>query len=133
MKTDWPRVLIVDDDANIPRALRRLLSLHELRGVEAHDAATALALLREQDVDVLITDVRLAGTSGILLVEEARRIDAHLPVVIMSGAPLSGRSSSAHPTGDKTLFMQKPGDRIVLVQWIRDALARRPPRPRRPA
>ena len=64
-----PRILVVDDEKNIRRALTLVL---EGEGYEVRAAATAeeaRARLGEQGADVLLLDVKLPGASGIELLE----------------------------------------------------------------
>jgi CheY-like chemotaxis protein len=80
-------ILLVEDDHQVRTATAKLLRGLGYRITEAHDAATALALLSGGGpVDLLFTDVVLAdGMSGPELVREARRIRPALKVLFMSG------------------------------------------------
>ena len=58
-------VLVVDDEASIGKALKRVLSGHNV--MTTTDAAEALTLLAERDFDVVLCDLMMPGTSGALL------------------------------------------------------------------
>ena len=78
------RLLVVDDD----RAMREMLaSLFEERGLAVEDAASAdaaLARAAEQEFDVVLSDIRMPGQSGVELVGELRRLRPDTPVVLMT-------------------------------------------------
>lgn len=78
-------LLLVDDDRSSREALSELLSEfgHTVR--QASDRDEALRLLRERRSDVLITDIRLAGGSGIDLAKSAVANDPELRVIFVSG------------------------------------------------
>ncbi|MGH9568430.1 MAG: sigma-54-dependent transcriptional regulator, partial [Candidatus Angelobacter sp.] len=77
-------LLIIEDE---PR-MRRLLELalgedgHHVNAVE--DAETGLKALRKNRVDLAITDLKLPGMSGLEFLQEAKRINAGIPLVVMT-------------------------------------------------
>jgi DNA-binding NtrC family response regulator len=77
-----PRVLIVEDEEK----LRRVLSLHlESKGFETIPAATAEEALRAApQAQLVLTDLRLPGMDGLELLESLQRLNARLPVVVMT-------------------------------------------------
>ncbi len=77
-----PRVLIVEDEEK----LRRVLSLHlESKGFEPVPVATAEEALRlAPQAQLVLTDLRLPGMDGIELLESLQRLNARLPVVVMT-------------------------------------------------
>ena len=85
--TGTETVLLVEDDDEVRAATTNLLSGLGYRVVEAADATTALALLRQNaDLHLLLTDVVLAhGMSGPDLAREARHLRPDLRVLFMSG------------------------------------------------
>ncbi|HEY8106829.1 MAG TPA: sigma-54 dependent transcriptional regulator [Gemmatimonadales bacterium] len=79
-----PTVLIVDDERTLARAVKAFLAESGYEAEVAGDAETALALLERLRPDVVFTDVRLPGMSGIELLKRIREFDAAIPVVIMT-------------------------------------------------
>jgi DNA-binding NtrC family response regulator len=77
-----PRVLIVEDEEK----LRRVLSLHlESKGFEVSAAATAEEALRlAPQAQLVLTDLRLPGMDGMALLESLQRMNARLPVIVMT-------------------------------------------------
>jgi len=83
--TEPPVVLVVDDEAGLRDIVRQELDDLGLSALEAGDAQAALAVLRDRDVDVVLTDVRMPGASGTWLCAELSRLHPHLPVIVMTG------------------------------------------------
>jgi DNA-binding response OmpR family regulator len=78
-------ILYVEDDAFIREAFAEFLATPERRIVPVADSAGAHDALREQHVNLLITDIRLPDGSGLDVAREALRQNAQLPVIICSG------------------------------------------------
>ena len=93
------RVWLVDDDASIRWVLERALRNGGM-APQAFDAAEpALAALREDVPDVLITDVRMPGASGIDLLRRVQASHADLPVIVMTAHADLGTAVSAYGSG----------------------------------
>lgn len=81
-----PRLLLVEDEAAIRRALaRRLHTRYEV--VIAEDGATAAELVTHQVFDVVLSDVNLPGLTGVELLRLIRSRDPETQVVLMTGNP----------------------------------------------
>jgi two-component system, NtrC family, response regulator AtoC len=79
-----PTVLIVDDEKHTRDGLRSLLG-EQYDTYVAADAASALDVLQRDQIDVLLTDLRLGGDDGMALIERALKLP-HPPVCIMMTA-----------------------------------------------
>ncbi|HEX6105507.1 MAG TPA: sigma-54 dependent transcriptional regulator [Gemmatimonadales bacterium] len=77
-------ILIVDDERTLARAVRAFLQESGYEAEVAADAEQALNLLETLRPDVVFSDVRLPGMSGIDLLRRIREFDPALPVVIMT-------------------------------------------------
>ncbi|MBA3496538.1 MAG: sigma-54-dependent Fis family transcriptional regulator [Gemmatimonadales bacterium] len=77
-------VLIVDDERTLARAIKAFLTESGYEAETAADAEQALRLLETMRPDVVFSDVRLPGMSGIELLRRIREFDAAIPVVIMT-------------------------------------------------
>ena len=84
-RTEAPRVLVADDEESIRELLARTLALAEYDVETVGDARAAIDRLRLADYDLLIADLRMPGTDGLLLIREARRMHPTLPVIIITG------------------------------------------------
>lgn len=80
-----PRVLVVDDQADVRAMISIVLRINQFDIVEAESAAAALKLFDETGFDLAIVDIFLHGTSGSELIGELRGRAPGLPVIAISG------------------------------------------------
>jgi excisionase family DNA binding protein len=80
-----PRVLVVDDEATIRDLLAKTLALADYDVDLAPDGRVALERLRMLSYDLLITDLKMPGIDGLGVIREARRLNADVPVIIITG------------------------------------------------
>lgn len=78
-------LLVVDDDDDCRRVLQDYLQLKSFVCLGAADAAEALEILGEEQVDLVVTDIKMAGKDGVELMQEAHQIYPKLPFIIMTG------------------------------------------------
>jgi DNA-binding NtrC family response regulator len=78
-------ILIVDDDDNICQQLERLYALTNYRVTVVTLAEKALELLEDEDVDLVVTDIRLPGMSGVELTERILVRWGDIPVIVITG------------------------------------------------
>ncbi|CAN5205106.1 sigma-54 dependent transcriptional regulator [soil metagenome] len=79
-----PTILIVDDEKHTRDGLRRLLE-EQYDVYVAGDIASAMDVLERDQIDVLLTDLRLAGDDGMVLIERALKL-SRAPICIMMTA-----------------------------------------------
>ena len=77
-------ILIVDDEKNYLVVLEALLSAEGYEIVTARDAKMAVSILREADLDLIITDMKMPGMSGMELLETCKKINPEIPVIMMT-------------------------------------------------
>jgi DNA-binding NtrC family response regulator len=82
--TDKATIIVVDDDPEMANVLRDVLAEAGYRALSAGSGAGALMLVKEQDPDLLITDLRMSGMSGHQLQLELKRVAPNLPVIIIT-------------------------------------------------
>ena len=80
-----PRVLVVDDQADVRTMISIVLRIQQFEIVEAESAASALKLFEEASFDLAIVDIFLQGTNGSDLIAALRGRVPGLPVVAISG------------------------------------------------
>lgn len=81
-----PRILVVDDDDVARQQLERLYRFYHYEVVGVDSAESALARLeREDDIDLVVTDLRLPGLSGIELTERIAKRSPDIPVIAFTG------------------------------------------------
>jgi DNA-binding NtrC family response regulator len=79
------RILIVDDDPLVPRTLRILLRKHGHEVEAAANAEDALALLKSQTFDVVISDINMPGADGFEVLARVKRIQPGSEVILITG------------------------------------------------
>ncbi len=84
MNSLQPTILIVDDEKHTRDGLRRLLE-NDYDTYVAEDIRGAMDVMEREPIDVLITDLRLAGDDGMTLIDRALKLP-HPPVAIMMTA-----------------------------------------------
>ncbi len=77
-------ILIVDDEKNYLVVLEALLGSEGHEIITAGSAGEALRLIEEMSLDLVITDMKMPGMSGLALLEEAKKINPDLPIIIMT-------------------------------------------------
>lgn len=102
------KILVVDDDAVVGKSFNRVLS--QDKGyvvVTAKDAHEALQQIREQDFDLVFTDIKMPGMDGVELTERVKASQPWTPVVIITGYGSTENESRAKAAGVSD-FMRKP-------------------------
>jgi DNA-binding NtrC family response regulator len=78
-------ILVVDDDPNITNLLVRIIEKEGYRHVLAADSGKkALSLIRDNDVSIVLTDVRMPSMTGIELMERVKEINSDIIVIIIT-------------------------------------------------
>src|SRR6516225_5765949 len=79
-----PAILIVEDEAKMRRLLELNLGEDGFTTFSAEDAETGLKLLRQNPIDLVLTDLKLPGMNGLEFLQAVKRQNAALPVVVMT-------------------------------------------------
>ena len=116
-------LLLVDDDSDLLDGLSLIL---KRAGYICHCAvsqAEALQVVHEVEVDLIISDINLAGQSGLVMCERLKQesIMKDMPVVFLSGASISDIIRRARAAGG-TYYLRKPFDPEVLIELVEKAL-----------
>ena len=115
-------VWVVDDDASIRWVFERALEQGGMHATAFEDADAVLAALRREEPDVLVTDIRMAGRSGLDLLEEIRNKRPRLPVIVMT-AHSDLESAVAAYRGGAFEYLPKPFDIDQALELVRRAAA----------
>jgi CheY-like chemotaxis protein len=102
------KVLVVDDDPVVGKSFHRVLS--QDKGyivITAHNAAEALENLRDQEYDLVVTDITMPGMDGVELAEQVRARRPWTPVVIVTGYGSLANEQRAQAAG-VSAFVRKP-------------------------
>lgn len=117
------RVLVVDDEEFVRESLQELL---EARGYEVFTAVGGVAaaeLLRKEEVDVVLTDMKMPEGDGQALLQIARSEGVDVPILVLTGASSVGEAVAAMKTGAYDL-LEKPVDPEHLTHALERALER---------
>jgi nitrogen regulation protein NR(I) len=117
-----PTLLIVDDERNVLYALERGLRADGLRIVTAQSGTAGIDLVRGERPDAVLLDVRLPDRSGLDVLQELRRIDPKLPVIIMTTHGTADTAIEAMQRGAFD-YVLKPWDLEELTDLVDKALA----------
>ena len=119
-----PRVLVVDDEAANRSALERILAREGLSVLQAADARAALEQVRSHAPDLMLTDLKMPGMSGLDLMRAAKAIDPALEVIVMTAFGTVETAVEAMKDGAYD-FVTKPLRRAEIVAATRKALEKR--------
>ena len=120
MKTER-KVLVVDDDPVIARSFDRVLSGKGYAVITARDGNEALRKLRDEKYDVVFTDIKMPGMSGIEVAERIKATQPWLPVVIVTGYGTDENEARAEAAGVSG-FLRKPLSPEMIEGSARKAL-----------
>lgn len=123
-RADSVRVLVVDDDCVLARALQRVLSHDGFYVDTALDGRTALQRLDSAPFDVVLLDMQMAHMDG-MEVFEAMRDHPSPPATIIHSAHIDIRTAVLATRAGVDEVMQKPVPEDVLVRRIRELAAQR--------
>ena len=79
------RVLVADDDASTRELLFELLTRHGCEVLLATDGEQAIHHLEREELDLVLTDVRMPGLTGLEVLQRAREVNRDAPVVLITG------------------------------------------------
>ncbi|MBU4213850.1 MAG: response regulator transcription factor [Actinobacteria bacterium] len=119
------RVLLVDDEVALTRALVRGLGAEGFVVDVAHDGRTALELAADHDYDVVVLDIMLPRRNGYDVVADLRARGDATPVLLLSAKDGEHDVADGLDAGADD-YLTKPFSFVVLVARLR-ALLRRPP------
>ncbi len=118
---DGLRVLIVDDDPPLAKTLADVLKLKGFRAEAAFSGPRALEMVRSDDFDCVLTDVKMPVVNGVELLKAIRAGRPHLPVVLMTAHASGDLVREGLREGAMASFV-KPLD-IDLLVWFLSELS----------
>ena len=113
-------VAVVDDDEDVRLALHSLLYLSGFRVELFADAAALLASNRLHDFSCVISDIRMAGLSGLDLARELRRIGVGSGIILMTAFPTDGQQATAAQFNVHAV-LAKPFEVDLFVSCVKSA------------
>ncbi|MBW3533920.1 MAG: sigma-54 dependent transcriptional regulator [Gemmatimonadetes bacterium] len=116
MSGDGARILLVDDETGILDTLRVLFRGEGWDVVVANGGREALERLESERPDVVLTDIRMPGATGLEVLQKAREVDPELPVILMT-AQASLQSAVRAVNEGAYYYLQKPfaNDELLAI------------------
>jgi two-component system nitrogen regulation response regulator NtrX len=116
-----PRILVIDDEAEIRRSVRMILEYEGYDVVEASSGPEGLAMIEREPPDLVFLDIKMPGLDGLEALQRVRQTNESLPVVIISGHGTVSTAVEATKLGAFD-FIEKPlaSERVLVT--IRNAL-----------
>src|SRR3974390_2435302 len=115
------RVWIIDDDRSIRWVFEKALTRENIAFRTFSSADDALTMLAGETPQVIVSDIRMPGESGLKLLQQARESYPHVPVIIMT-AYSDLESAVAAFQGGAYEYLPKPFDVDHAVDLIRRAM-----------
>jgi len=115
------RILVVDDEPGMLEVCAdALASLSDTQILTESNSTRAAEVLRESGIDLLITDMRMPGLSGLELLRAAREIDPSLHVLVLTAYPDVDNAVEAMKTGAVDYISKPfhPGDLLRTVSRL---------------
>jgi len=122
LTTDFAgKVLLVDDHPNVLVVLQDLLEREGFKVLTSGNYHEALPFVEGEDLDVIITDLKMPGKSGMDLLNYSRKRRPDIPIIMISGHGDIEAAVTAMKNGAFD-FISKPVDETELIPVIRRAL-----------
>jgi len=115
-------LLLVDDDDHVRRALKRVLKRARCVMLEAPDAAEGLRLLEAQPVQVVVSDYRMPGMSGVEFLRQVKERWPRVQKVLLTGQADTAAIEEAVNQAEIFRFIWKPWDDAHLILTIQSAI-----------
>jgi DNA-binding NtrC family response regulator len=114
------KILIVDDERAIRRALREILEFESFEVDEAEDGAAGLTMIETNEYDIIFSDIKMPKMDGLELLEEVQKRNIDCPIIMISG---HGNIETAVDAIKKGAFdfIEKPLDLNRILVTVRNA------------
>ena len=116
------RILVIDDEPNMLRLLKTILM--DKTGytvVTTNNPLEVMGLLQEERYDLVVSDLKMPLVDGIDLIDIIKKVDAHLPIIIITAYGTSETAEEAVRKGAYD-FIVKPFRKENLLITIKRAL-----------
>ena len=115
-----PQILLVEDDSENRAAMAKVLEAAEYMVVETDNGQQALDLLNENDIDILVTDLRLPVMDGVELLKRAKAVQQDLEIIMITGHGTVEVAVEAIKEGAYD-FITKPIKKAQLLRAVEKA------------
>jgi two-component system response regulator FlrC len=115
------KLLIVDDELGIRKALSDILCATVSNIQVACDGKEALEICRSRPIDVVISDIAMPNMNGLELLAHVRNIDLEMPFIFLTGYGDKEKAVEALRLG-ATDFLDKPFDPVEVIEIVSKAI-----------
>jgi two-component system KDP operon response regulator KdpE len=118
-----PKILVVDDDPDLVKAMRLRLRANNCEVITVSDGYSVIGAAQKERPDVIILDLGLPAGDGFVVLERLQSSDAlsGIPVIVLTARDPQGNEARALKAG-AAAFFQKPVDNDELMNVIRVSL-----------
>ncbi|MFH1102241.1 MAG: sigma-54 dependent transcriptional regulator [Pseudomonadota bacterium] len=113
-------ILIVDDEKNYPPVLSAVLEEEGYETLTANSGKEALEILKQSEVDLVLTDMKMPGMDGIELLEKIKAKDPDLPIIMMTAYGTVEKAVEAMQKGAYS-YILKPFDNERMILYVKKA------------
>jgi two-component system NtrC family response regulator len=113
-------ILIVDDEKNYPPILSAVLEEEGYETLTANNGLAALEIIKNSDIDLVLTDMKMPLIDGIELLERIKLTDPDIPVIMMTAHGTVEKAVEAMQKGAYN-YISKPFDNKQLVIYVKKA------------
>lgn len=115
------KLLIIDDEKSIRKALREILEYEKYQVDEAIDGSEGLSMIQKEKYDIVLCDIKMPKMDGIEVLDKIMQLSCDTPVIMISG---HGNIETAVEAVKKGAFdfIAKPLDLNRLLVTIRNAM-----------
>jgi len=117
------RVLLVDDEREFVQTLSERLQLRDMGSAVAYDGESALALVNEDDPEVMIIDLKMPGIDGMEILQQVKSTRPEIEVIVLTGHGSERDRQRCMQLG-AFAYLQKPVDIDELSATLKEAHAK---------
>jgi len=121
------KILIVDDEDAFRAIVKEILIDKEFSAAEASNGLNAIEIFKNNPFDAVLLDLRMPGMDGIETLQELKKIDSHVPIIILTAFGDIPTAVEAVKQGAYD-FITKPPEFDELVTIIKRAVEMRRPK-----
>jgi DNA-binding NtrC family response regulator len=114
------KVLLVDDEQELVQTLSERLMMRDMGTTVAYDGESALAMVKEEEPEVMVLDLRMPGIDGIEVLRQVKSTNPDIEVIILTGHGDAKDKEICMKLG-AFAFLQKPIDIQLLTQTLQKA------------
>lgn len=114
------KVLLVDDEREFVQTLSERLEMREVGSAVAYDGESALRMVKDDEPDVMILDLKMPGIDGIEVLRRVKATNPHVEVIILTGHGSDEDCKTCMALGAYA-YLQKPVDIDALSETLKKA------------